>query len=115
MLGEGGGESVALQFTLPVQTGRFLLERLNLNAEGRLRGPGAASAGFGPAQFFNWRTSEWEEYTFWPGATSIPSPTSYVSSTGDVRVRYTFKPPPETNVTGVTFSRFDITASGLMR
>lgn len=109
------GESVALQFSLPIQPGRFLLERLNLNVDGRMRGPGAATAGFGPIQFFNWRTSEWEEYTFWNGATSIPSPTAYVSSTGDVRVRYTFRPPAEANVTGVTFNRFDISATGLMR
>lgn len=109
------GESVALQFSLPIQTGRFLLERLNLNVDGRMRGPGAATAGFGAIQFFNWRTAEWEEYTFWNGATSIPTPTAYVSSTGDVRLRYTFRPPPEANVTGVTFTRLDISASGLMR
>src|SRR5438552_1089811 len=55
------GESVALQFSLPVQSGKFLLERLNLNVDARLRGPGAALADYGTIQFFNWRTSEWEE------------------------------------------------------
>ena len=49
------------------------------------------------------------------GTTAIANPLTYVSGTGDVRVRYTFRPPPETNVTGITFSRLDVNATGLMR
>ena len=109
------GESVALQFNLPLHGGRYLLERLNLNVEGRMRGPGAARAEFGDVQFFNWRTSEWDEHRVAMGMTAIANPLSYVSGTGDVRVRYTFRPPPDTNVTGITFSRLDVTATGLMR
>jgi hypothetical protein len=30
-------------------------------------------------------------------------------------VRYTFKPAPDSGATGVSFSRFDVTAAGLMR
>ena len=36
-------------------------------------------------------------------------------ATGDMRVRYTFKAPPDTAATGVSFTRFDVTASGLMQ
>jgi hypothetical protein len=109
------GESVALQFSLPVSPGRFLLERLNLNVDARMRGPGAANASYGEVQFFNWRTADWEERPLTLGSNSVASPLAYVSSTGDVRVRYTFKPPAEAGVTGVTFTRLDVNATGLMR
>jgi hypothetical protein len=109
------GESIALQFHLPINTGRFLLDRLNLNADGRMRGPGASRASLGEVQFFNWRTSEWEEQPMATGVNSIGTPHNYVSSTGDVRVRYTFRPPQDSGVTGVSFSRLDVNATGLMR
>src|SRR5262249_5863955 len=64
----GTGESVALQFGLPLYTGRFLVEKLNLNVDARLRGPGASNAGLGDVQFFNWRTSEWEEQPLLQGS-----------------------------------------------
>jgi hypothetical protein len=109
------GESVALQFSLPVHTGRFLLERLNLNVDARMRGPGANTASFGDVQFFNWRTAEWDEQAIAPGSNAVASPQAYVSGTGDIRLRYTFKPTPDSGVTGVTFTRLDVNASGLMR
>jgi hypothetical protein len=110
------GESVALQFSLPTHLGRFLLERLNLNVDGRLRGgPGANRSTFGEIQLYNWRTSEWDEQPFTVGSNALANPRSYVSGTGDVRVRYTFRPPPESGLTGVSFSRLDINATGLMR
>jgi hypothetical protein len=109
------GESIALQFHLPINSGRFLLERLNLNADGRMRGPGASRASFGVVQFFNWRTAEWDEHPMSTGVTTIDTPQAYVSSTGDVRLRYTFRPPQDSGVTGATFSRLDVNATGLMR
>jgi hypothetical protein len=111
----GNGESVALQFGLPIQSGRFLIEKLNLNVDARLRGPGAAQAPLGDIQFFNWRTSEWEEQPLLQGSNPVPSPMSYISSTGDVRLRYTLKPGPEAQITGIAFSRLDVHATGLMR
>src|SRR4029079_17203322 len=77
------GESVAMQFTLPINTGRFLLERLNLNVEGRLRGPGAANASLNDVQFFNWRTSEWTEQPVTIGPQAVANPLNYLSATGD--------------------------------
>ena len=49
------------------------------------------------------------------GSYSIENPNAFLSSTGDVRLRYTFKPAPDAGVTGVTFTRLDVTATGLMR
>jgi hypothetical protein len=109
------GESVALHFSLPVHTGRFLLERLNLNMDGRMRGPGANTASFGDVQFFNWQNAEWEEQPIALGSNPVPSPQAYISSTGDIRLRYTFKPAADAGVTGVTLTRLDVNATGLMR
>lgn len=112
----GPGESVALQFSLPVHLGRFLLERLNLNVDGRLRGgPAASRSSFGDIQLYNWRTSEWDERAFTVGSNTVANPLRYVSATGDVRLRYTFKPAAESGLTGASFSRLDINATGLMR
>jgi hypothetical protein len=109
------GESVALQFSLPIQPGRFLLERLNLNLDGRLRGPGATSSGFGDIQFFNWHSAEWDEQPVAVGSHAIGNPQAYVSGTGDVRLRYTFRPAADSGLTGVSFTRLDVNATGLMR
>jgi hypothetical protein len=109
------GESVALQFSLPTSSGKFLMERLMLNVEARLRGPGSANARLGDVQFFNWRTADWDEQPIYPGSNVVQSSGNYVSGTGDVRMRYTFKPLPDAQVTGVTFSRLDVNAAGLMR
>lgn len=109
------GESIALQFTLPMHPGRFLIERLTLNLEGRLRGPGAGSSDYGTVQLFNWRTTDWEELAVQLGPNLISNPRDYVSSTGDVRLRYTLKTAPDSGVTGASFTRFDITAAGLVR
>jgi hypothetical protein len=109
------GESVALQFSLPVHTGRFLLERLNLNVEAAMRGPGSAGAPLGEMQFFNWRSAEWEEHTFTYGTNAVSDPLAYISGTGDVRLRYTFRPAPDANVSNISFRRLDLNATGLMR
>ncbi len=100
---------------MPVHTGRFLLERLNLHVDGRLRGPGATSSPLGEVSLFNWRTSEWDEYTINFGAQSITSPLRYISGTGDVRMRYTFRPQVNSSVTAVDLSRLDVTPTGVMR
>lgn len=109
------GESLAFQFSLPVGTSKFLLDGLYVNLDGRLRGvPGAPSV-LGEVSLYNWQRSEWEDRIVGFGRNLVRDMAPYVSATGDVRVRYTFKPPPDTNATGVSFTRFDVTASGLMR
>ncbi|MFN8524028.1 MAG: hypothetical protein U0821_13100 [Chloroflexota bacterium] len=111
----GNGESVALQFSLPTANDRFLLDGLYFNLDGRLRGPQTLTVPIGELSVFNWRTSEWEDRTVAFGRNLLRDPQPYVSAVGDIRVRYTFRAPPDSGVSGVTFSRFDVTASGVMR
>lgn len=109
------GESLAIQYSLPVHTGRFLLERLDLHIEGRLRGAGQATAPLGDVSLFNWRTAEWDEYSVKFGLQTITSPLRYISGTGDVRLRYTFRPAGGASVTAVDISRLDVRPVGVMR
>ena len=109
------GESIALQFSLPVSNGRFLTDGLYVNIEGRFRGVSAATSALGEVALYNWRSGEWEDRIVGFGRNLVKDPAPYLSATGDVRVRYTFKPAPDSGVTGVSFTRFDVTASGLMR
>lgn len=109
------GESIAFQFSLPTGTSKLLLDGLYVNIDGRLRGvPGTPSV-LGEVSLYNWQRSEWEDRIVGFGRNLVRDVAPYVSATGDIRVRYTFKPPPDTSATGVSFTRFDVTASGLMR
>jgi hypothetical protein len=108
------GESIAFQFSLPAGTSKLLLDGLYVNIDGRLRGvPGAPSV-LGEVSLYNWQRAEWEDRIVGFGRNLVRDVAPYVSAAGDVRVRYTFKPPPDTSATGVSFTRFDVTASGLM-
>jgi hypothetical protein len=109
------GESIAFQFSLPSGTSKLLLDGLYVNIDGRLRGvPGTPSV-LGEVSLYNWQRAEWEDRIVGFGRNLVRDVAPYVSATGDIRVRYTFKTPPDTSATGVSFTRFDVTASGLMR
>ncbi|MGE3269767.1 MAG: hypothetical protein AB7P40_13530 [Chloroflexota bacterium] len=109
------GEALAFQFSLPSGTESLLLDGLYVNIEGRLRGSAGAPPVLGEVSLYNWHKSEWEDRIVGFGRNLVRDVAPYVSAAGDIRVRYTFKPPPDTSATGVSFTRFDVTASGLMR
>src|SRR6266540_338549 len=109
------GESIALQFSLPVSNGRFLMDGLYVNIDGRFRGVTSIGPSIGEVSLYNWRSAEWEDRIVGFGRNLVKDPAPYISAVGDVRLRYTFKPAPDSGATGVSFSRFDVTASGLMR
>lgn len=109
------GESIALQFSLPTANGRMLMDRLYLNVDGRFRGTGPANGSMGEVSLFNWRTSEWEDWTVGFGTTEFLQPWRFISGAGDVRLRYTFRASPDFRTTGISFTRFDVTALGLVR
>ncbi|MCC7371716.1 MAG: hypothetical protein IT306_25080 [Chloroflexi bacterium] len=109
------GESIAFQFSLPSGSAKMLLDGLYVNIDGRLRGFPGAPPVLGEVSLYNWQKSEWEDRVVGFGRNLVRDVTPYVSAAGDIRVRYTFKPPPDTSATGVSFSRFDVTASGVMR
>jgi len=109
------GESVAFQFSLPVSNGKFLIDGLLVNVDGRFRGVTGGGPALGEVSLYNWRHAEWEDRVIGFGRNLVANASPYVSATGDVRVRFTFKPQADSGITGVSFSRFDVTASGLMR
>jgi hypothetical protein len=109
------GESLAFQFSLPGGTSKLLLDGLYVNIDGRLRGMRDAPTVLGEVSLYNWQKSEWEDRVVGFGRNLVRDVAPYVSAAGDVRIRYTFRPPPDTSATGVSLSRFDVTASGLMR
>ncbi|MCC6174380.1 MAG: hypothetical protein IT305_03660 [Chloroflexi bacterium] len=109
------GESIAFQFSLPAGPSRFLTDGIYVNIDGRLRGAPSPGVALGEVSLYNWRRAEWEDRIVGFGRNLVRDPAPYISAAGDVRVRYTFKPPPDSAATGVSFSRFDVTASGLMR
>ena len=109
------GESIAFQFSLPTGTRNLLLDGLYINIDGRLRGVPGTPSTLGEVSLYNWQRAEWEDRIVGFGRNLVRDVAPYVSATGDIRVRYTFKSPPDTSATGVSFSRFDVTASGLMR
>lgn len=109
------GESLAFQFSLPSGASKLLLDGLYVNIDGRLRGVPGTPQTLGEISLYNWQKSEWEDRVVGFGRNLVRDVAPYVSAVGDVRVRYTFKAPPDTSATGVSLSRFDVTASGLMR
>ena len=109
------GESIAFEFSLPVSNGKFLVDGILVNIDGRFRGVSGGGPSLGEVSLYNWQLAEWEDRIVGFGRNLVSDASPYVSATGDVRVRYTFKPPPDSGITGVSFSRFDLTASGFMR
>lgn len=74
------------------------MDGIYINIHGRLRGvPGAPSA-LGEVSLYNWQRSEWEDRIVGFGRNLVRDMAPYVSANGDVRVRYTFKPPPDTAI-----------------
>ena len=91
------GESIAFQFTLPAGTSKLLLDGLYVNIDGRLRGVPGTPPVLGEVSLYNWQRAEWEDRIVGFGRNLVRDVAPYVSATGDIRVRYTFKPPPDTS------------------
>src|SRR3712207_8779283 len=53
---------------------------------------------------FRSQRAEWEDRIVGFGRNLVRDVAPYVSATGDIRVRYTFKAPPDTSATGVSFT-----------
>lgn len=108
------GNTLGLEFSLPIGVGKFAVDHLVLHAWGNYTG-GAVSMSMldvGEALFFNWRTLDWDHQEVGWGDNEIANPANYVSASGVVRVRYTYKPPAAFATTGITFQRFDVSAVG---
>jgi hypothetical protein len=109
----GPGESVSLQFSLPVRPDRLDVHALVVHLEGQAAGQGSSTDGLGHLSFFDWRAASWRDWEAHFGDTRLDVPARFISAGGDIRVKYTFDPPSGTSLTQVRLSRFDI--SGQVR
>jgi hypothetical protein len=112
--------SVAIEFTLPVNAGDLLTDKLTLHMNGHYAGntrfisqptPGSS---LGQIFLYNWSTSDWDPQDFAWGDNPIPDAGPYLSATNTLRVRYTYKPPATRATASLQFT-LDLTAEGQLR
>ncbi len=108
------GESVSVQFSLPMRRDRVDVQSLTVNLEAQsttnLDGP---LTSMGHLSFFDWPTATWRDWEAHFGETRVDLPDRFISAAGDIRVRYTFQPPDGSNVSQIRLNRFDV--SGQVR
>ena len=111
------GESVSAQFLAPPSQGRFELQQLRVNVDGRLfmrtnRVPQAPLT----VSLFNWQAAEWQTWEVKPGANSIPEGERYLSAVGEVRARFSVEQQSaQSTIREAQLSRFDVTLLGMVR
>lgn len=112
--------SIALEFTLPVNAGDMMNNKLVLHMDGRYTGnprfARAATPGtpLGQVFLYNWQSSDWDAQDFAWGDNMLPDTGSYLSATNSLRVRYTYKPPTQQPTSSLQFS-LDLTDEGQLR
>ncbi len=101
------GDSIAFQFTSPVDPARFSLRSLTLATASR-------QPVLGTLEAYNWRTGTWDDVPFAVGNLMIPNPERFLSATGVVRLRFQNK---STTAGGaaVKFTRFQLLIGGMGR
>jgi hypothetical protein len=103
------GDTAAFQFTVPIAPAHFAVRSLALNTA-------ADTPVVGTLDVYNWRTQSWDNVPFNLGNTPIPNPERYYSTTGEVRLRFRYKPPSPTSGAGtITFTRFQLGVEGMGR
>lgn len=114
------GEGVLLEFNLPVGLDRFRLNDLLLHVQGQFSGLSAQvrpfvrpSALFHRVSLYNWRTTDWVDFDVPTGSSRVVDPDQFVAPTGEVRLRYSYRPDPDDAPERVTITRLDVTARGL--
>src|SRR5581483_5984915 len=75
----GPGESVSLQFTLPVRPDRLDLHSLSVHLRGQTAGQSRDDADVGHLSFFDWRAAAWRDWEAHFGDTQLDSPDRFVS------------------------------------
>ncbi|MCL4545056.1 MAG: hypothetical protein M1118_10750 [Chloroflexi bacterium] len=101
------GGSLAVEYDLP-EIALHRSETFHLNVEGGYSGGSAFKPGdsLGDVSFFDWRTQQWEARSLRAGSNTYESVSDFLSPTGAIRLRYSFKPDAGSSATGVDFSSF---------
>jgi hypothetical protein len=106
------GGSLGVEYDLPATNGA--VRGLHLQVAGSYSGGADFSAGtnLGSISVFDWTQGDWRTLPLIAGDNALDPAASLVSPTGEVRLRYTFKPPAGSNASGVDFSRFALAVAG---
>lgn len=109
------GGALGLQFDLPFASS-FATRQLVLHVEGSMGGTDTLQSGadLGTAAWYRWSDGTWVDLPLAIGDNSIPNAGQYVSPAGQVRVRYSYKPPSAVSSTSndLSLSRFDLSVAG---
>ncbi|MHB8620948.1 MAG: hypothetical protein ACYDAG_15485, partial [Chloroflexota bacterium] len=109
--------SLALEMALPISTRQISDNRLVLHMKGHYSGdprnllPSSHGTRLGQYFLYNWQSSTWDPQTLRWGDNAVNNPSAYLSATSTVRVRYTYKAPPQAPTASIQFS-LDLTDQG---
>lgn len=109
------GGALGLQFDLPFAAG-FVPQKLVLHVAGSMGGTDTLRDGadLGTASWYRWSDGTWVDLPLAVGDNAIPNAGQFVSPAGQVRVRYSYKPPSgvASPSNDLSLSRFDLTVTG---
>jgi len=105
------GGSLGLQFDLPAALAP--VQALHLLVAGSYSGGAdlADGADLGTISLFDWTAGDWRSLPLAAGDNVLAPTASLVSPTGEVRLRYSFKPAAGLTASGVDFNRFSLVAT----
>jgi hypothetical protein len=112
--------SIALEYTLPVNVGEMVSNKLVLHMTGKYSGsprftqPAIPGSPLGQIFLYNWQTSDWDTLDFAWGDNVLGEGGPYLSATNTLRLRYTYKPPIQQPTSSLQFS-LDLTDEGQLR
>ncbi|HEV7217168.1 MAG TPA: hypothetical protein VGP33_18825, partial [Chloroflexota bacterium] len=107
------GGSLGIEYDLP-SPDRFAVQTLHLLVNGGFSGGASMAPGdnLGTISAFNWSVDAWQNLPLTAGDNVYKAARTFVSPTGQVRLRYSFKAPPGSSASGVDFSQFALSAAG---
>lgn len=106
------GGTFGVEYDLPA-AGPLAVVSLHLLVAGSFSGGGdlAPGANLGGIAAFDWSRGDWRTLPLVAGDNSYAPAAGLVSPTGQVRLRYSFKPPAGSTASGVDFSQFTLSAA----
>jgi hypothetical protein len=107
------GGSLGVEYDLP-SAPHFTIQTLHLLVDGGFSGGAPLLPGdnLGTISAFNWSVDAWQPLPLAAGDNVYQAAGQYVSPTGQVRLRYSFKATAGSSASGVDFTQFALTAAG---
>lgn len=107
------GGSFGVEYDLP-SSDHLAIQTLHLLVHGDFSGgaPLATGDDLGTISAFNWAVDAWQSLPLLAGDNVYQGAGNFVSPTGQVRLRYSFKAPAGSTASGVDFTQFSLSAAG---